>query len=559
MAAVIGALRVELSASIAKFQEDMGKAAQSVKKFAREAKKQGESIQKVGTSMSIALTAPLVAFGIKAVKESREAAQAFGQVEAALKSTGGQSGRTAEQLKKSAEALEDISTFDDDVILADVTARLLRFGNIQGQVFDDAQLAIVNLSSRLKIDLASATTLVGKALNQPILGLQALNRAGVTFTAEQKKMIVGLVDSGRGLEAQKIILGELGKQFGGAAADLRKNDPFAALNQSLRDFAETAGPFIVDIIEPLVAGLKGIAEWFNSLSDSSKGVVVTIAALVAVAGPLVFIVGGLIKNLGLILPVLAGLKAGLLGVSAVMWGWIGIIVAGVAALVIFRKAIGNLLTGNFTAAWAEAKKAALDTVSSITGMFKNNPIEIPVKLAAGGGAAGVPGKTSFNKSEGKKGSVDFPDEIKVGPSLLEAAKDAEKFSRAVDKSAIAVSRFSKGSLDPLSEKFESIDDAYDSLRNQIEENIEDNRRLATTNDAAALTMERLKKQLDDLTVAHGLARDAAQSQWEAENKIRDIELKRDTFRAQEELFCVHLNCGRAGDDCLIDAGRCGRR
>jgi hypothetical protein len=61
--AVIGSLRAELSANIAKFQSDMGQAADTIKKFSREAKKVGREIEDVGKSMSIALTLPLVALG----------------------------------------------------------------------------------------------------------------------------------------------------------------------------------------------------------------------------------------------------------------------------------------------------------------------------------------------------------------------------------------------------------------------------------------------------------------------------------------------------------------
>ena len=48
MSAVVGALRANLSASIAQFQDDMGKAADSVRKFASDAEKQGKKLELLG-------------------------------------------------------------------------------------------------------------------------------------------------------------------------------------------------------------------------------------------------------------------------------------------------------------------------------------------------------------------------------------------------------------------------------------------------------------------------------------------------------------------------------
>lgn len=77
MSAVIGSLRAELSASIAKFQSDMGRAADSVKSIAKEFtavgndfKKVGTQMQSVGTALSKTITLPLAAIGIAAAKMS---------------------------------------------------------------------------------------------------------------------------------------------------------------------------------------------------------------------------------------------------------------------------------------------------------------------------------------------------------------------------------------------------------------------------------------------------------------------------------------------------------
>ena len=68
MAATIGALRVELSANIAKFEAAMGKAATHMARTQRSFAKFGSQATAAGQSLSIGLTAPLVAVGALAAK-----------------------------------------------------------------------------------------------------------------------------------------------------------------------------------------------------------------------------------------------------------------------------------------------------------------------------------------------------------------------------------------------------------------------------------------------------------------------------------------------------------
>jgi hypothetical protein len=73
------------------------------------------------------------------------------------------------------------------------------------------------MSAALGQDLQGSIIMIGKALNDPIQGVTALRRVGVSFTQSQMEMIQSLVDSNQTLEAQKLILGELQTEFGGAA------------------------------------------------------------------------------------------------------------------------------------------------------------------------------------------------------------------------------------------------------------------------------------------------------------------------------------------------------
>lgn len=297
MAAVIGALRAELSASIAAFQSDLGKAAGSLKAFSVEAKAIGAEMVSVGTSMALAITGPLLLMTKASVDQALQMRAAMGQVTAALTSTGGVSGRTADQLKQTAQQLENISTFDKSDILKDVTANLLRFGNISGSTFDRAEKAIVNMAAR-NGDLAGSTLKVGRALNDPIKGITALTRAGIQFTTAEKDQIKQLVQNHQGFEAQNLILEKLEEKFNGAAAAARAASPTAALNQAWRDLKETIGEIVLKDSQPLIDFLTTVVKRFQDLTPAMQSNVVKWGAIAAAAGPLVVVLGSVVKVIG---------------------------------------------------------------------------------------------------------------------------------------------------------------------------------------------------------------------------------------------------------------------
>src|SRR4029453_3372150 len=98
---------------------------------------------------------------------------------------------------------------------------------------------MTDLSVAMGIDLTSAATMVGKALNDPITGLTSLTRVGVQFTDQQKEQIERMVEHNNLLGAQKIILGELTTEFGGsAAAQATASD---AMKNAFGNLAEAIG------------------------------------------------------------------------------------------------------------------------------------------------------------------------------------------------------------------------------------------------------------------------------------------------------------------------------
>lgn len=355
MAAVIGALRADLSASVAGFENDMGRAAKAVQAFGKRAAAVSQNLEAAGQRMTIALTAPFIALAVTSAKAAAESNDALAQVESRLESMGGASGKSAKQLQESAKALQGLSTFDDDDIMRNVTNALLTFGRVSGEQFDRGQRAAVDMATSLKMDLQSAAVLVGKALNDPIKGITALGRAGVQLTNDQKASIRTAVEQNRIFDAQKIILGELETQFKGAGEAARSAVPGADAIDSWREFQETIGAVVLRVIEAVEPMVVRILDAFNSLSPGFQQAIVVIGAIVAAIGPLLWAFGAFAGALANLAPYWAAFlegvsaamsAAGVTGLGAVLRGivatfapWIAAIIAVVAAMWEFRAVI----------------------------------------------------------------------------------------------------------------------------------------------------------------------------------------------------------------------------
>ena len=157
------------------------------------------------------------------VAEARESQKVGAVTEQIIRSTGGAAKLTAGQVGDLATAISNKTGMDDEAIQSGANL-LLTFKNVRNEVgkgndvFSRATAAAADLSAAGFGSVENSSKMLGKALNDPLKGISALGRAGVTFTDQQKKQIETLVKSGKTLEAQKIIMGEVESQVGGVAA-----------------------------------------------------------------------------------------------------------------------------------------------------------------------------------------------------------------------------------------------------------------------------------------------------------------------------------------------------
>ena len=179
------------------------------------------------------------------------------QLGAAILSTGGAANRSQSQLNQFASELQGVTNFGDEAINA-MQGVLLTFTQIEGVNFDAATTATLDLATAMGTDMKSAALQVGKALNDPVLGMTALSRSGIQFTEAQKDVVKAMVATNDIAGAQAIILKELETQFGGSAEAARNTlgGALTSLRNAWGDLFEVTGP-AANSLRLAVEGLIG--------------------------------------------------------------------------------------------------------------------------------------------------------------------------------------------------------------------------------------------------------------------------------------------------------------
>lgn len=299
MAVKIGSLIIQLAVEHGLLQEGLTKAQREVKKTTREIEQVGRGLVDFGQKMAAAVTLPVAAIAKSAVDGFVAQQKAMADVSAALASMGNASGKTAAELAKTADQLEMRSLFDAEVILKQVTAQLLTFGAISGQVFDRAQQAALDMAERLGAEPQAAAIMLGKALQAPAKGLTALGKTGAItqdWIAANKARIQGMLEEGRIAEAQGLILSAVEQQVRGAAQAAADATPWRAAQVAIGQAMDAIGEAVLPIVKAVADGVTAMANEFNKLTPEMKQTIITVAGVAAAAGPLLIVMGSLIQS-----------------------------------------------------------------------------------------------------------------------------------------------------------------------------------------------------------------------------------------------------------------------
>lgn len=310
----------------------------------------------IGATAALAVGGSAVGFLKDSISEARESQKVAALTAQVIKTTGGAANVTAKQMGNLSTAISNKTGIDDEQIQSGANM-LLTFKNIRNEagknnkIFNQAAGITTDMAAAMaaasggQIDLKSSSIQVGKALNDPVKGITALSRVGVTFTDQQKKQIKTLVASGDTLGAQKIILRELKSEFGGAAAATATNGQ--KLSVAFGNFKEQIGTALLPIIDRVEGVLTtkvipAMSKFFGEMQDGTGTGGKVRAILEQLASTLGTVFGFLVKNKAAVatfVGVLAGfsilnsIRNAFLALNAAMAANpIGLVVVALAAL-----------------------------------------------------------------------------------------------------------------------------------------------------------------------------------------------------------------------------------
>lgn len=204
------------------------------------------AVQRLGQS--------LISFFKTSTAEAQQAEKSFAKVEQAITSTGNAAGFSASQIKAFDDELEAATNIDADTIMNDVSAQLLTFTKLSGDEFIRTQKAALDVATVLggdgQLSLKSVAIQLGKAMQDPVKGLTALRKSGISFSESQREVIKSLVATGQQAEAQRLILSELEKQYGGQAEAASKAGlgPLEKLKIQWNNVKELIGTGLIKVI-----------------------------------------------------------------------------------------------------------------------------------------------------------------------------------------------------------------------------------------------------------------------------------------------------------------------
>lgn len=311
-----GNMIVTLVAQTKKFQDGLSDAGKRAQMFGKV----------VGSAMNVALGALGLLAGaifmflpnfIKMGEEARKSELRLGNIAKQMGLFGENTDKVTKRMSKYAEALSFTTGVDDELIRS-AQAVMLTFKELGdsadeiGGPFDRATKAAIDLAAAGFGDVESNAIQLGKALQDPVKGLTALRRAGVTFTEAQRAQIETLIKQNNLLAAQEIILGAIETQVGGTAeATASATDKMAARFENVMETLslellpavdELANAFSSWLeseegkkqIEELVQSFRDFGRWITS-PEGKKAIEDLVETMIVLAKSISDIVGAMVQ------------------------------------------------------------------------------------------------------------------------------------------------------------------------------------------------------------------------------------------------------------------------
>lgn len=314
----------------------------------------GKRMQSAGRTLSLAVTAPLVGFGVVAVNAASDLAEAQSAVGTVYGESAdqiaGYSGSVAGSLGLARdEALSTAATFGVFGKQAGFTGQdLVDFSN-------DSLQAAADLASFYNAPVPEALAAIQSGLSGETEPLRQFGIFLNEATVQQYALENGIWDGvGAMTEQQKIAArsGYILDNLGDAQGDFARTSGGLANQQRIlkarfRDVAATVGKYLLPAVLKIVGGLAKLFDKIESLSPSLLKWGVIIGAAAAAMGPLLIALGYLVSAFAPVIAVLAFILSpiGLLvaGLALLAFHFRGPIISGLKTFVGWLQTLGQYL------------------------------------------------------------------------------------------------------------------------------------------------------------------------------------------------------------------------
>ena len=339
-------LNIKLIADLSQFSTAMQNAERQLKGVSKK-------MESAGKSMSTYLTLPIIGFGTIAASNFIEAESNLVKLNAAIQANGKELKPTLKQYEAFASEMQDLTVIEDDAIIGFLQlAESMNAPNAQ-----EAVKNAIGLSRAYGIDMDAALKAVVKGQEGQYMALGKLIPSIKNAKTESEKAAL----------ANKIYA----DAFQVAQAETESNSgALLQLKNSLGNATEAIGRVIVTALKPLAEWLKGVADWFQTLSDDQIKWITGILAVVAAIGPLLLIGSKMVTMFFTLQKAFITVKTAMAALNVTMLANpIVLIVASVAALIAGFIALVNY-TGGVGNAFKLMGAVAIASVKTIWEYLK---------------------------------------------------------------------------------------------------------------------------------------------------------------------------------------------
>ena len=474
------------------------------------------SVRSLGANFALA-GAAIAAVGVvigKNVESLARIETINAQTAQTISTMGNAANISATEVEELAGRLESLTAIEAESIQEGANL-LLTFGNIRDElgegndIFTQTTAIMVDMGVALRKGPVDTATMLGKALNDPIQGLTALRRVGVSFTEQQVEQVRVLQSTGDLMGAQKLILQELQNQYGGSGAAYAETftgqlalmghelgtigeeatmavmPALQMMVEQLRELIPVIGPQLKEAIESVdwEALVTSVVNLATFLIENAQAIAITVTAL--------FALSTIVKTVTTIVAIAK------FGIDLFKWAMAQLatttnIASG--ALTRFRTAllrtgagialvaIGFAADAYFTeqARAADAATAAIDGYNETIPQEFQRPINLPMpkmpempEFKSGGGISTAAQEAARAAAEAERAAADAVRAAAEANRLTaeEAARALAEIEREAQAERDKVAATEQAVLDKRQKAYESFTDSVKTLFGQIKNSI----------------------------------------------------------------------------------------